>query len=199
MTTGEISAPPKSNRASAILNLEHPVNGDKSAHWDLNDLSTVCEIAPIILKPLKDLDYSDAQLRQLTYQDLSHEDFDYVPHSNVSPSARIFTHSELSEKLQGIFEMQSETDLLRQRQNAFSSLSIEQYEQCGDLMMDRMRTIIAKYRAARLRKRNIESTFENEVSTRERDIRDKKEAIDDDLLRLRNAGKDVIRGKKNIP
>lgn len=199
MTAGEVSALPKPNRASDVPNSENPINGDNSARWDLDDLSAIYETAPIIPKPLKDLDYSDAQLRQLTYQDLSHEDFDYVPHSNDPPSARTLTRSELSENLQAIFEMQNETDLLQQRQNAFSSLSIEQYEQCGDMMMDRMRTIMAKYSAARLRKRNIESTFENEVSSRERDIRAKKGAIDDDLTRLRTAGKDVIRGKKPFP
>lgn len=157
-------------------------------------------VEPSIFSPKRPitLDYSYSQLRQMSYEDLRQENFDQDPQARGHNSAQSLANSELSSKLQEIFDITSGPDLATQREAAFASLNIEQFENCGDLIIDKFNSVMARYVAARVQKRKVARAFEDEVANREKAIQAKKKAIDDDLGRLRNAGQDVVRGRRPL-
>ena len=183
-----------SSVSSTALATSNTIDG-KSANGVTMDSCINREISAAILKRPVNLDYSFKQLSQMAYKDLTLEDFDFVPHARTFNSVQNSRNSELSERLQAMFEMKSGTDLPWRREAEFSSLSIEQHGECGKLIMEKFNSVIARYSAARLQKRLVAMVFEEEVASREKSIQAKMMAIDDDMVRLRNAGEDVIRGK----
>lgn len=180
--------------SSTALATSNTIDG-KSANGVTTDSCINRDISVAILKRPVNLDYSFKQLSQMAYKDLTLEDFDFVPHARTANSVQNLRNSELSERLQAIFEMKSGTDLPWRREAEFSSMSIEQHGECGELIMEEFNNVIARYSAARLQKRTVAMVFEDEVASREKSIQAKMMAIDVDMDRLRNAGEDVVRGK----
>lgn len=182
-----------SSVSSTALNM---IDG-KSANGETTDSRINRDISVAILKRPVNLDYSFKQLSQMAYKDLTLEDFDFVPQARTFNSVQNLRNLELSERLQAIFEMKTGTDLPWRREAEFSSFNIEQHGECGELIMEKFNNVIARYSAARLQKRMVAMVFEDEIASREKSIQAKMMAIDDDMNRLRNAGEDVVRGKRS--
>lgn len=136
-----------------------------------------------------DLDYNPIQLREMVYERLRHESFDQIkPVQGAADQA-------LSEKLQNLYDLKGSIDPHLKRTAFFSNLMIEQFEECGDLMVERFSDIVKQYRVARQQKRMVARAFEEEIARREESIRTKLRVVEQDLGRLRKAGEDVVRGK----
>lgn len=136
-----------------------------------------------------DLDYNPTQLREMAYERLRQESFDGI--KPVQGAA----DQELSEKLKNVYDLKGSLDPHLKRRTFFSDLTIEQYEECGDIMVERFNDMITRYKVARQQKRTVARAFEEEVGNREERVRAKKNVVDRDLGRLRKAGEDVVRGK----
>ncbi|MCJ1422870.1 hypothetical protein MMC29_000750 [Sticta canariensis] len=136
-----------------------------------------------------DLDYNPIQLREMVYERLRHESFDQIkPVQGAADQA-------LSEKLQNLYDLKGSIDPHLKRTAFFSNLMIEQFEECGDLMIERFSDMVKQYRVARQQKRMVARAFEEEIARREERIRTKLRVVEQDLGRLRKAGEDVVRGK----
>lgn len=141
-----------------------------------------------------ELDYNPTELRQMTYQRLSHEAFDCIPQTPMIKQAQGEANLGLSEMLQHVYDLRGGADLHLQRQTIFSDLKIDQYEECGILLAEKISGIMARYKAVRQQKRMVAMGFEAEVANRAECVLAKEQAINQDLERLKKAGENVVRG-----
>ena len=146
-------------------------------------------------KRATDLDYTYSQLASMTYEQLSSEAFDDDPHSPGKHIREDLTDSPLAGKLQYIYNLKRDDKQHLQRREVFSSMTIAQHEECGDLLIEKFSAILTRYKEARQQKRKLAVEFEDEVARREERVRGKKGAVERDLRRLRRAGEDVVKGR----
>jgi hypothetical protein len=102
---------------------------------------------------------------------------------------------ELSRSLRSLYDLRGSTDAHLQRETFFSMLNTMQSERCGDLIIEKFADIVAKYNVVRHRRQYIAAELEIEIARREMCVVIRKEAVDQNLERLRQAGKVVVRGK----
>ncbi|KAL9118039.1 MAG: hypothetical protein Q9187_005421 [Circinaria calcarea] len=150
---------------------------------------------PTQKRPLE-LDYDPDQLSEMTYADLKSESFDHDPRAPTDILPESLASAPLAHRLEYIHDQAKHGDVPIEQQRAFfCSLPIDEYEECGDLIVERFAAIIAKFKDARREKRKVATTFEEEIARREEGVRGKREAIERDMGRLRKAGEDVVKGK----
>lgn len=143
-----------------------------------------------------ELDYDLAQLREMTYESLRREAFDQSPRAMVKSGVQPAADAGLPGKLQHMYDLVGDaTGVLSQRRAVFSHMAIGQYEECGDLIMEKFNDIMSRIKTIRQQKRAAAIGFEEEVAKREERVRAKKDAVDQDLARLKKAGEDVVQGK----
>lgn len=143
-----------------------------------------------------ELDYDLAQLREMTYESLRREDFEQLPRAMAKPGVQPAADAGLPGKLQHMYDLKGDaTGVLSQRRAVFSHMSIGQYEECGDLIMEKLSEIMSRIKTTRQQKRAAAMGFEEEIAKREERVRAKKDAVDQDLARLKKAGEDVVQGK----
>ena len=140
-----------------------------------------------------DLDYSDAELSNMTFDRLKNEPFDQDPRATAGVLPDNLTDASLPDKLVYITSSKGLLKQVEQQKAFFSSLDIGQYENCGDLIVDRFAAIMTKFKDARQEKRKIAKEFEAEVAKREECVRARKAAIETDMERLRSAGKELVK------
>ena len=146
-------------------------------------------------KRARDLDYSVAQLSRMTFEQLRSEPFDHDPRAKEPVLPQEVANGTLAEKLDHMLSLKgNDTKAIRQR-TVFASLPIEQYEDCGDLIIEKFAGIIAKFKDARQQRRKVVREFEEEVAKREERVRGKTSAVEKDLGRLKRGGEEVVRGK----
>jgi len=148
-------------------------------------------------KCAQDLDYTSSQLSGMPFDLLSSESFDNDPRAREGDFPEGLTTAPLSQRLQYAHDLKHDEEQHLQRRAIFSSMTINQYEECGDLLIERFGEITTRYRQARQQKRKVAKEFEDEVARREERVRRKREGVDGDLRRLRRAGEDVVRGKES--
>ncbi|KAI4188782.1 MAG: hypothetical protein LQ346_005237 [Caloplaca aetnensis] len=142
------------------------------------------------------LDYDVKTLSSMSYQDLAQEPFDTGPSPTELGDPTLRDESTLKEKLLHLHSLEKPREQLQSlRQGFFSSLPIEQYEECGDLMAEQFSQIILKFKQARQQKRSIAKEFEDEVTVRQEAVEKRKMAVTKDLARLKRAGQDVVQGR----
>lgn len=142
-------------------------------------------------------DYSEAELSQMTYDQLKSEPFDHDPKAPPSILPPALQSEPLEHQLTHIFNLPTPSDEhpIPDHQMFFASLPIDKYEECGDLILGRFAEILNKFKKARQDKRQICRGFEDEVSKREAMVSNRVAALDRDMGRLRRAGEEVVRGK----
>ncbi|KAL8815277.1 MAG: hypothetical protein Q9223_005576 [Gallowayella weberi] len=143
------------------------------------------------------LDYDPKTLEKMSFEQLANESFDTAPQPTNPGNPSPGDESTLEEKLLHLHALDGPEDQIHsQRQAFFSSLPIERYEECGHLMTQRFGDIILKFQEARRRKRAIAREFEEEVAKRQALVERRRRAVEDDMERLKRAGRDVVRGGK---
>lgn len=174
---------------------------DSSVEWDQNvdgrheKKPTASADGPQTPKRARDLDYSLDQLSGMTFQQLSHEPFNLASDTARASISQDFSSSTLAAKMNHILEKLKDDDTKLVRRRAFfSSLSIEQYEECANLMIRRFSDIMSKFTDARQQRRRAAKEFEEEVAKREQCVRGKTTVVDKDLGRLKRGGEEVVRG-----
>ena len=167
----------------------HPGNGaDKDSPIALSeDLAT--------RKRDKDLDYSPEQLSTMSFEQLASEPFNEDPKAPASLPPENITRSTLAEKLDHILKLRDHDNKDVQRKAILSSLPIEEYKECGELIIGKFGNIISKFSDTRQQRRDILIRFEAEVARREALVKSKTKALEKDLNRLKRGGEDVVRGQ----
>ncbi|KAL8737039.1 MAG: hypothetical protein Q9181_002082 [Wetmoreana brouardii] len=143
-----------------------------------------------------DLDYDLKTLTSMSFQQLASESFDTSPQPIELKDPALTDKSSLEGKLVYLHSLDGPRDQVQlQRQAFFSSLPIDQYEECGGIMTDCFSQVISKFKQARQEKRALAKEFESEIASREKNVERRKVAVTEDLDRLKRAGQDVVRGK----
>ena len=147
-------------------------------------------------KRSRELDYGTHQLAEMDYQRLHTESFDYVPghipyHGLPDPS------KTLSERLRSIYPDKTHKDKAARAKAFFASLPIDQYEECGDLLLDGFRDVMNRLRQARQQKRKAARAMEEQIAKREEWVRKKRGVCELELGRLRSAGTAVVKPIKS--
>ncbi|KAI1913447.1 hypothetical protein LOZ61_002780 [Ophidiomyces ophidiicola] len=106
-------------------------------------------------------DYHPNILQSKSFSDLHTEPFDYNP----APAPPVFPSQDpdlpLPEKLQ---RLKSLTD--DQRRTFFSSLTLAEWEDSGDWLIDQFSALLQKTKEARRERRNVAAVFEGEIKRR---------------------------------
>lgn len=153
-------------------------------------------------KRQRSLDYTPHQLSHMDYTTLHTESFDHIPtlaseslnqqHNLPAPTL------PLSERLHYIYPDKTHKDKAHRARIFFSSLSIEQYEECGDLLLDGFKDIMERLKQARQQKRTAARSMEEQIAKREEWVRRKRGVLEVELGRLKSSGTAVVKpvGKK---
>ena len=150
---------------------------------------------PSTNKRILELDYPPNQLATMTYNQLSSESFDHDPKASAPVRPPDADRGTLAEKLASLQQSKADSQHNQNLRSFFSSLSIDQYDECGEIMIEQITIIMDQYRKARRRKRQAAQQFEAEVADRERSVSQGIDAVEHGLKRLKRAGEDVVRGK----
>ena len=142
-----------------------------------------------------ELDYTPAELSRMSYKLLNSESFDHIPEVTSASLQNDSPEAVLKDKVQLAYSLKENDKRHSQRQALFTNLTLEQYEEAGDLLLERFSDVIGRYKEARRSKRIVAKEFEREVTQREGLVRSKTTAVNDDLVRLRQAGQKVVQGK----
>ena len=158
-------------------------------------ISTPLIDGPQARKRDKDLDYGRDQLSGMTFQQLSTEPFNLAYDAARVSFPQEFSSGNLSAKMDYILEKLKDDDAkLVKRRTFFSSLSIEQYEECANLMIRRFSDILLKFTDARHQRRQAAKDSEEEIAKREACVRGKTTVVNKDLGRLKRGGEEVVKG-----
>ena len=153
--------------------------------------------SPVNRKRSVELDYAEEELSKMTYEQLKSEVFDHNPSMGYSAQPDSLTTGTLESQLAYISNLTevTEEDRFLQQQDFFSSLPIEKYEECGDIILGRFTQILNNFKEARQMKRSAAKELEEEVAQREQRVSTRLGLLGKNMERLRRAGQDVIKGK----
>ncbi|KAL8665049.1 MAG: hypothetical protein Q9202_002605 [Teloschistes flavicans] len=148
------------------------------------------------MKPQRALDYDPKTLAKMSFQELAEESFDTSPRAVQLKDRSLTNASSLQEKLLYLHSLDGPSEQIQsQRRAFFSSLPIDQYEECGDIVTEHFSQIISRFRQARQQKRAVARGFEDEIAAREKMVERGKVAVAKESDRLKRAGRDVVGGK----
>jgi len=146
-------------------------------------------------KRRRDLDYGLDQLGSMEFQQLKEESFHVDPQSSGAAIPTDLADSSLVGKLNYLMNLEDDDSRALQQGTFLNSLPIEEYEKCGDLIVERFNDLVKKFKNARQERRRAAHEFEKEVARREECVREKLNAFEKDFDRLKRSGEDVVRKK----
>ena len=186
--------------ATSTANDDHDISLSSLKNDDrdeLNDHQAIASIEePKCLKRSRSVDYSLEELSSMTFSQLHDEAFHHDPKGTEPPLPPEIADAPLPQKLDYIMALKDDnSNKEHQRAAFFSTLPIEQYEDCGDLIVQKFADVVSKFKDARQQRRKVAREFESEVAKREERVRGKMGAVEKDLGRLKRGAEEVVRGK----
>ena len=142
-----------------------------------------------------ELDYDSDQFSQIPFSDLKSQPFDHDPRAPPVAFPEDLISASLPEKLSYLASATDPTTRDSQQKAFYASLSIDDYEECGSLLVEQLSSIVKKFNNLRRDKRAVAIEFEAEIAKREEMVREKEGFIEKDLGRLRRMGEEVLSGK----
>ncbi|TGO38480.1 hypothetical protein BHYA_0074g00280 [Botrytis hyacinthi] len=148
------------------------------------------------------LDYDDAALRNMDYEQLKDESFEGPPALSEQPSEPDLSLSDrpINERVSHHVEQhrpskQEEMDKQRATMvEFFGSLSKDDWEEAGDWFLSRFSDTLEALKKARKEKRAMVAKFEEEIEKRERDVRGCLRTYNQDMERMKRGARGVIEG-----
>ena len=183
------------NSTPQYLGAQRPENSQLANLPPVNDTAGTNEKKAESRKRDLELDYTPGELSRMTYRLLNSESFDHIPKATSASLQNEFPEAILKEKIQLAYNLKENDKRHSQRQALFTNLTLEQYEEAGDLLLEKFSDVVGRYKEARRSKRIVAKDFEKEVTQREELVRGKTTAVDGDLVGLRQAGQKVVQGK----
>ncbi|EEQ29769.1 hypothetical protein McanMca71_005979 [Microsporum canis] len=168
---------------------EEMVHHEEHTSLQSPHLSTVS--AASSKRPLSNFisDYPRNILETKSFSDLQAEGFDYNP-IPAQPLFQHDTHLSLKDKL---LRVKNFTD--DQRRAFFSSVTLSEWEECGDLLVEEFCQILQKSKGARQTRRKVAAIFEAEIKRRHDAVEYDGKSIKNRLEDMRAGGIGVLRGK----
>lgn len=146
---------------------------------------------PAQKKRRRSIDYDDAALQRMSFDELQNEPFDHDPTRQVAPSPAKPPADNLDNRLR--FYQSKDENVQAQ---FFTQMHVRDWEESGDWFLTKFGNIVNKMRDARKAKRAMVESFEKEISNREEAVRHKKESIDRRLSKLKQDGDAMMKGKE---
>jgi len=133
----------------------------------------------------------------MDYSTLRLESFDHIPPTSTTTPNQKDPHTHtlpaptlpLPDRLRTIYPDKTHKDKAHRARLFFASLPIDQYDECGDLLLDGFKDIMERLKLARGQKRKAARAMEEEVARREEWGRRKRGVLEVELGRLRGAGR----------
>ncbi|MCJ1276567.1 hypothetical protein MMC21_004373 [Puttea exsequens] len=141
------------------------------------------------------LDYSLDQLSAMPFEQLKSEHFNHDPNTTASATRERFANVTLAKRLEHMLKLKNDGSKAFEQESILSSLTLEEYRECGNLIVIAFSKVVTRFMTARQQRREILARFEVEVAVREQRVCSKKAKVDKDLGRLKRGGEDVVRGK----
>lgn len=138
-------------------------------------------------------DYPPNILRSKTFAELEAESFDYnpTPLQPVFPPQR--TPLSLNEKLE---RLKSLTD--GQRRTFFSSLTLAEWEDSGDWLIEQFQELLKKTKDARTERRKMAHVFEKEIARRYAAVEAESQGLKSRLNEMKTGGLGVLKAQRQI-
>ena len=148
------------------------------------------EVQPYV-KQSRELDYTWDELSRMNYSRLKGDSFDLIPGVVAGP-AELLSSAKLVDALKQIWSHQRHGQEGTKGRAFFATLSIDQYEECGDLIIEGFKDILGKFKIARQQKRSLTRIFEEKVQQRQHITVSKQSAIETVLETMRHNGSGLI-------
>ncbi|KAG9253196.1 extracellular mutant protein 11-domain-containing protein [Emericellopsis atlantica] len=136
-------------------------------------------------------DYDDKVLGSMSWADLQKEPFDQDP-SQAAAHSHGQGGSETDQLTKNLEQLKSKSD--EDQRAFFCTTSMDDWEKSGDWFVDQFADLMKKLRDARRAKREMVSGFEKEAAQREEAVRQRSEAIDRKLAKMKQDGRRVVGG-----
>lgn len=81
------------------------------------------------------------------------------------------------------------------RQTYFSNLSIDEWEECGDQLLDEFSKLLSEMKELRRARRRTAAMFEAEIKRRHDAVREESSDLDKKLNEMKTGGAEVLRGR----
>ena len=170
------------------FNGEHAYIGKSyESGYAMSDGNTKCQ------KQSRELDYSGARLANMKFHQLSDEPFHIDPQSLGEAVPSDVTGSTLTRSLVYLLELEDQNTRTPQQGAFFKSLPIAEYEECGDIIVEKFSNMIQRFKNIRQERRKVAKDFENEVARREESVRRKINVFNADFDRLKRSGEEIVR------
>ncbi|KAL2061789.1 hypothetical protein VTL71DRAFT_7167 [Oculimacula yallundae] len=134
-------------------------------------------------------DYSTEELKQMKYSDLESENWDMVPHAEPFelPNELQGRKVTLEKKIAYHIKLEEDDQL-----PFYESLTTDEWEQAGDLFIEKFGDLMKKLKAKKREKRVAAERFENEIKEREAHVRNEAGKIDKALEGMEATGKSLL-------
>ncbi|KUI68817.1 hypothetical protein VM1G_04230 [Cytospora mali] len=139
----------------------------------------------------RNIDYDDDALQKMSFAELQNQPFDHDPTREVAQSPAKPPADNLGDRL----TFYSSKDEIAQTQ-FFTQMPVREWEDSGDWFLEQFGDIVSKMKDARQMKRKIVEQYETEVSSREEEVRRKKESIDRKLSKLKHDSAAMLMGNQ---
>ncbi|GKZ25127.1 hypothetical protein AbraIFM66951_010900 [Aspergillus brasiliensis] len=147
---------------------------------------------------LLESDYPPEILRQKSFKDLQSEPFDHTPtatadapvKSTTTPAPTPGPDATSEEKMD--FLMNSED---KERRDFFASLTINGWEDYGDLLIEQFSDALSKMKDLRHARRKTAALFEAEIARRNEVVEEESADLTRKLEEMRSGGAEVLRGR----
>ncbi|PYH47515.1 uncharacterized protein BP01DRAFT_414383 [Aspergillus saccharolyticus JOP 1030-1] len=150
-----------------------------------------------------DPDYPPEVLRQKTFAELQSEPFDYIPAADSAaaetkpapplssiPSAAPEPDAKPEDKIQYLLNL-TEHD----RREFFAGLTMDAWEDYGDLLIDQFSATLTKMKDLRRARRQTAAVFEAEIKRRHDLVEEQSAELSQKLKDMKSGGAEVLRGR----
>ncbi|KAH7314110.1 extracellular mutant protein 11-domain-containing protein [Rhexocercosporidium sp. MPI-PUGE-AT-0058] len=138
-------------------------------------------------------DYSTEELKRMTYSDLKSESWDMVPHAKPFklPDELQGRKVTLEKKMAYYIKMDQD----KVQYPFYESLTTEEWDQAGDIFIDKLGELMKKLKAKKKEKREVAEQFEEEINQRQRAVQVEAGKIDQRLDGMAITGQSLLRSK----
>lgn len=199
----EAGMQPNANPEAMLVSNEFAgLGGDEFSAGEGHDLDETFEARSVASvengktrKRGRSIDYGLDELAGMNFNHLTAEPFHIGPQPKEVVLPPQIASGTLAEKLDYLVRLENHEAKVSQQRSFLASLPMGEYEECGDIMVERFSEFVKTFKHARQQRRRIAKEFEEEVAKREERVRGKIDAFEKDLSRLKTGGEDVVRKK----
>ncbi|RAK71907.1 uncharacterized protein BO72DRAFT_440835 [Aspergillus fijiensis CBS 313.89] len=135
-------------------------------------------------------DYPPEVLRQKSFADLQSEPFDHIPNSSAATPAETKTTPPPPEKMSHLLSLAD-----KDRREFFSGLTMDAWEDYGDLLIDQFSATLTKMKDLRRARRRTAAVFEAEIRRRHELVEEQSAELSRKLKDMKSGGAEVLRGR----